>query len=223
MLKIFFHYVALELKILCRSRADWIQPLLLYLLTISLFGITLSGEKELLSQVGAVVLWVAILFSMLTLSENMLRKDIEEGWLNQLKMSPNPLWLFLLGKGVAYWMVIGFGLIASLPIIAVWLYFSFNMVIGLAFIYLITTPALIVLLLFGLSLTVGLPKPGLLLGLLLLPLCIPVLILGQSAVRVLQTNQWPSFECALLGAITIITVMFLPVLSAFSLEQTCDA
>ena len=124
MLKIFFHYVALELKILCRSRADWIQPLLLYLLTISLFGITLSGEKELLSQVGAVVLWVAILFSMLTLSENMLRKDIEEGWLNQLKMSPNPLWLFLLGKGVAYWMVIGFGLIASLPIIAVWLYFS---------------------------------------------------------------------------------------------------
>tara|TARA_R110002110_G_scaffold33533_1_gene114805 strand:+ start:120038 stop:120709 length:672 start_codon:yes stop_codon:yes gene_type:complete len=222
MLKVFFLYIGLELKILCRSRADWIQPLLLYLLTISLFGITLSGEKEILTQVGGVILWVAILFAMLTLSENMLRKDIEEGWLNQLKISPTPLWLFLLGKGVAYWLVIGLGLLASLPIIAVWLYFSLNMALGLAFIYFIATPALVVLLLFGLSLTVGLPKPGLLLGLLLLPLCIPILILGQSAVRVLQANQWPVFESALLGAITIVTVMFLPILSAFSLEQTCD-
>jgi len=223
MLKIFFHAVSLELKILCRNRADWIQPLLLYLLTISLFGITLSGEKEVLSRIAAVILWIAILFSMLTLSENMLRKDIEEGWLNQLKLSPNPLWLFLLGKGAAYWVVIGLGLLASLPIIGIWLCFNINMALGLAFVYFITIPALIALLLFGLSLTVGLPKPGLLLGLLLLPLCIPVLILGQSAVRALQVNQWPTFECALLGAIAIITVMFLPILSALSLEQTCEA
>lgn len=222
MLSNLLRYIGMELRILCRQPADWVQPLLLYVITIALFGFSLSNQANLLKEIGSVVIWVAILFAMLSLSENMLRKDIEEGWLNQLKMCETPLWVFMLGKAIAYWCMVLFGLFISLPIIAVWLYFDLSVLWGIAIVFLIATPALLVTMLFGLSLTVGLPKPSLLLGLILIPICIPLLILGQSAIQNLQSEHWPGFEYALLAAISIVTVMFLPFLSALSLKQTSE-
>lgn len=215
-------YIRMELKILLRQPSEWMQPLLLYTITIALFGLTLSNQTELLQEVGGVVIWVAILFAMLSLAENIFRKDIEEGWLSQLKLSQTPLWIFMLGKAIAFWCVIFLGLMISLPIIILWLSFDLAMLSGMALIFMIATPALMVLLLFGLSLTMGLPRPSLLLGLILVPICIPILILGQSAIHQLRLASWPAFELAILGAISIVMVMFLPILSALALKQTSE-
>lgn len=222
MIKVLAHYFTVELKLMLRNKGDWIPVLLLYSLTIALFGFSLSRETELLIRVSPVVIWVAVLFSMLTMSELALRKDLEEGWLSQLKLSPYPLWLFMLSKALAYWLLLGLGFIVLLPLVSFWLYFDASLAIGLGIVFLITTPALILLMMLAASLTVGLPQPGLLLGLLLLPLYTPILILGQSAVATLQLMQKPIFEGALLAAISILCALFLPFLCSLTLQQTSE-
>lgn len=211
-----------ELILLMRNKGDWIPVLLLFSLTIVLFGFSLSQEKTLLSQASPTIIWVAILFSMLSLSELTFRKDLEEGWLSQIRLSGNPLWLFVYSKALAFWALLSFSFVVLLPISILWLYLEPNLILPVLFIYFITTPALIFIMLLGVALTIGLPQPGLLLGLLLLPLYIPILILGQSATAALQYHNWPAFECAMLAAVSIVCIIFAPFLIGLTLQQTSE-
>lgn len=219
----FIETLKYEILLLLRNKGGWVPVLLLYSLTIALFAFSLSKNQALLLAAGPAIIWVAVLFSMLTLSELTLRKDVDEGWLSQLKLSGQPLWLFILAKGLAFWLILSSGFLLLLPVVAFWLYLKFSILIGIGFIYLITLPSLILLMLLGVSLTVGLPQPGLLLGLLLLPLYVPILILGQSAVATFQYGQWPGFEVGFLGAISMMSILFLPLLTDLTLQQARES
>lgn len=223
MLMTFIETLKYEILLLLRNKGGWVPVLLLYSLTIALFAFSLSKNQALLLAAGPAIIWVAVLFSMLTLSELTLRKDVDEGWLSQLKLSGQPLWLFILAKGLAFWLILSSGFLLLLPVVAFWLYLKFSILIGIGFIYLITLPSLILLMLLGVSLTVGLPQPGLLLGLLLLPLYVPILILGQSAVATFQYGQWPGFEVGFLGAISMMSILFLPLLTDLTLQQARES
>lgn len=211
-----------EWLLFARRKADWIPVLLLFGLTVVLFGFSLSNHREILAEVGPTIIWVSILFSMLSLSELTLRKDVQEGWITQLRLSAQPLWVYILAKAIAFWSLLTLSFILMLPIILSWLYLDLNMVGGMLIIYTIATPALILIMMLGSALTVGLPQPGLLLGLLLLPLYVPILILGQSALQGIQNEQWPRFESALLGALSLVCIICLPYLIDVTLQHTSE-
>lgn len=223
MFRSFLAYIQVEFNILLRNKGEWLHVLLFYAITLALFGFSMTQTAALPAAVGGAVLWVALLFSMLSLSHSVLRKDLEEGWLEQLKLTPYPLWLFLLAKMIAHWLTVGLGLLILLPLGLIWLNFPLSLLWGFGIIYLLATPALMMMVLFGASLTLGLPQPGMLIGVMLLPLYVPVLILGQSALQVLhQGGPWPAFESALLAALSIVSIVCLPYFSALSLQQTSE-
>lgn len=211
-----------EWMLLLRNRADWIPVILIYSITIALFGFCLSREQDVLRAANSVILWVSILLSMLTMGEFCFRKDAEEGWLTQLRMSATPLWMVVLGKALAFWCLLSIGFVLTMPVIAMWIYLPMAAVLPTVLVYSITLPALIFLMMLGVALTVGLPQPGLLLGLILLPLYLPILILGQSAVQTIQLLSWPVVELCLLGAISILCTLFLPMLTALTLQQSSE-
>src|SRR5690606_41363352 len=85
-----------DLRLLWRRRGDALQPALFAVLVVVLFSLALGGEAELMAQVAAAVLWVAVLLSGLLALDTLCRRDAEDGSLEQWMLAPVPLaWLVL--------------------------------------------------------------------------------------------------------------------------------
>ena len=67
-------------------------------------------------------------------------------------------------------------------------------------------------------LTLGLRNAGVLILLLVLPLCIPVLIFGAGAVAAIDTGLSPRAHLYLLGALLLLTSLGAPIASAAALR-----
>ena len=83
---------------------------------------------------------------------------------------------------------------------------------------LIGTPGLSFLGSIGAALSLGLQSAGALISLMILPLLIPVLILGTLAVDAASTNMPFSVYLYLLLALSILASFFGPLASAFALR-----
>jgi heme exporter protein B len=147
---------------------------------------------------------------------------MEQGSLEQLLLSPHPLWWLILSKSVALWVASSIPLILVMPLLGLAMHLSFleNSVLMLS--VLVGSPALTLVGVIGAALTIALPRSGVFLGLLLLPLYIPILILGESAVVSLFSNEWPQFQLALLGAISIVALTFAPHAASAALKVAMD-
>ncbi len=171
-----------DLQLAWRNRGDMVNPLIFFMLVATLFPLGVGPSPDLLAAMAGGVVWVSALLASLLALDNLFRSDYEDGSLEQLMLSPLPLWLVVLTKVVAHWLVTGlplallapvvglmFGMpVASLPVVVA------TLVVG--------TPLLALIGASGAGLTVGLRKGGVLLSLLTLPLYMPVLILATAAI-----------------------------------------
>ncbi len=89
----------------------------------------------------------------------------------------------MLAKVLAHWLFSGLALVLMSPLFALMLGLPARCIPVLLLSLLLGTPVLSLLGAVGAALTVGLKRGGLLLALLILPLYIPVLILGSGALQ----------------------------------------
>lgn len=162
-----------------------------------------------------------MLTSLLSI-DTLMRIDQEEGILEQLALSDYPLWWLLLAKSVAVWLASCLPLVLLVPVMASALYLTWDESFILGITLLVGSPALSFIGILGASLTVGLPRAGLLLMLLLLPLYLPVLILGESALEATVTQGWPIFQIALLLAFSLLSMMLAPLAASAALKAAMD-
>src|SRR6185436_6485214 len=107
----------------------------------------------------------------------------------QMLLSASPLWLIVAGKVFAHWLVSGLSLVLLSPLLA--LQYGLDAVsIGIVpLTLLIGTPVLSLIGAIGAGLTLGLRGGGVLLSVLVLPLYVPVLIIGAGAVEAAQSGM----------------------------------
>ena len=121
--------------------------------------------------------------SNLLTSDAVFRSDFEDGSLEQLLLSPQPLYLSVLAYTLAHWLVTGVLLALLSPLFALMLNLPPQAVGALAGSLLLGTAVLSLVGAIGAALTVGLKRGGMLISLLILPLYMPVLIFGSAAVK----------------------------------------
>jgi heme exporter protein B len=133
--------------------------------------------------------------------DRLFKSDHEDGSLEQMMLSPHPIFILVLAKIIAHWMVTGLPLIFIAPLLAVLLHLNENSYSALMLTLLLGTPILSLLGAIGVALTVGLKKGGVLLSLLVLPLYIPVLIFATSAIDTAAMNLPYSGQLAIIAAL----------------------
>ena len=74
----------------------------------------------------------------------------------------------------------------------------------------------------GAALTLGLRGGGVLVSLLVLPLCIPVLIFGAGAVEAVTSGMSVVSNLSLLGAILLFALVFTPLVAAQALRISME-
>lgn len=180
---VFCLLLARELRLLVRRPAELLNPLVFFAIVIALFPLAVGPEAQLLQTLSPGLVWVAALLAVLLSLEGLFRSDFEDGSLEQWVLSPHPLALLVLAKVLAHWLFSGLALVLLAPLLALMLGLPGQCVPVLMLSLLLGTPTLSLLGAVGAALTVGLKRGGLLLALLILPLYIPVLILGSGALQ----------------------------------------
>jgi len=151
------------------------------------------------------------------------RSDFDDGSLEQLLLSPQPLYLSVLAYIAAHWLITGLLLALVSPLFALMLNLPGAAIGSLVASLLLGTAVLSLLGGIGAALTVGLKRGGMLISLLILPLYMPVLIFGSAAVKAAVTGAPVGPYLALLGAMLSLAIALAPMAIAAGLRISIDA
>lgn len=211
---IFIAVIRRDLLLAFRRRADVLTTLFFFVIVVSLFPLSVGPEMKTLRIIAPGVVWVAALLASMLSLQRLFAADYQDGTLEQMLLSPQPLALIVLGKIVAHWMVSGLPLALMAPILGL----QFDLppaALGILFVALLLgTPILSLIGAVGAALTLGLRGGGVLLSLLVLPLYIPALIFGAGAVEAHIAGVSPEGHLSLLAALLIITGLATPWVTA---------
>tara|TARA_R110000737_G_scaffold325120_4_gene338370 strand:+ start:2789 stop:3472 length:684 start_codon:yes stop_codon:yes gene_type:complete len=199
-----------DMMIAFRHRDDIINPLLFFIIVVTLFPLGVGPESTILSRIAPGIIWVAALLSTLLSLDRLFKSDHADGSLEQMLLSPHPVFILVLAKIVAHWLLTGLPLILIAPLLAVLLHLHESSYSALMLTLLLGTPILSLLGAIGVALTVGIKKGGVLLSLLVLPLYIPVLIFATSAIDSASMNLPYNGQLAIIAAIFFASLTLAP-------------
>jgi heme exporter protein B len=140
----------------------------------------------------------------------MFKSDFEDGSLEQLLLSPQPVYVMAMAKVVAHWLVAGLPVALLSPILGVMLSLPSDGYLALILSLLVGTMGLSLIGAIGAALTVGLRGGGLLVALLVLPLYVPILIFGVSTVYAAVQGIAFGGYIAMLGGFTMLALILSP-------------
>lgn len=199
-----------DLILAWRRRADVLSTLFFFVIVVSLFPLGIGPETQLLRSIAPGVVWVAaLLASMLSLGR-LFANDYHDGTLEQMLLTPQPLYLVVLGKVLAQWLVAEIPLVLIAPLLGMQFDLSKETLLILFLTLLLGTPVLSLIGSIGAALTLGLRGSGVLISILVLPLYIPVLIFGAGAVEASIMGSSPQAHIYLLGAVSVLSLVFAP-------------
>jgi len=209
MFNIFFAILYYELLIFLRDKQTLFYALGFFILVTFLFPIALSPHPDLLQKFAPGILWVAALLASLLTLENWLDSDLDEQALEQLLLSSHPLPWLIAAKMLAFWLAAILPLILVTPLLGLMLHLSWLEMGVLMLSLLAGTPALIALGATCKTLILRLQQ-GALLGLLVLPLVLPILILGINTL-IASRLAFPLWgNLAFLSGLSLLSLCLLP-------------
>jgi len=211
-----------DLILAMRRRTDVLTTLVFFVMVVSLFPLGVGPETDMLRKIAPGVLWVAALLSSMLSLSRLFSADYLDGTLEQMLLVPQSLSVLVLGKMVAHWMVSGLPLVLLTPILGLQFDMSVEAIGVLMLGLLLGTPILSMMGAIGAALTLGLRGGGVLLSLLVLPLCIPVLIFGTGAVGAVTSGLAFSSHLSLMGSMFVLAMTFTPWVTAQALRISME-
>jgi heme exporter protein B len=215
-----YRFTQRELRLLARQKADWLNPLLFFVIVLSLFPLGVGPEPNLLRIMAPGIVWIAALLSVLLAAERLFKDDYRNGVIEQLVAAQQPLLSFVLAKLITNWLSTGLPLVLLSPLVALLLNIDQASLTAMVFTLLLGTPLLSLLSVMGAALTVSADKGGILLALLILPLYIPLLIFASAAMEAASMALPYHGQLAIMLAMLLCAMALIPlaVISALKLN-----
>jgi len=218
----FLQIIRRDLHLAFRQGMDSMMVVMFFVIAVVLFPFGVGPEANILARIAAGVIWVAALLSSMLSLERLFQTDYEDGSLELLTLSPMALEIIVLAKVVAHWLTTGLPLIVAAPLLAVLLNMNAEgfpiLILALA----LGTPSLSLIGAVGAALILGSRRGGVLLALLILPLYIPVLIFGVSAVDAVVGGFEARAQLLILGGFLLGALALSPWAAAAALRQAVE-
>src|SRR5689334_13834164 len=211
-----------DLLLALRRRSDVGTALLFFVIVASLFPLGIGAEPNLLRAIAPGVIWVAALLSSLLSLGRLFAADHADGTLEQILLGASPLGVVAAAKTLAHWLISGFPIAIVAPLLALQYDLDASLYGVLALSLLLGTPVLSLIGAIGAALTLGLRGGGVLLALLVLPLYVPVLIMGAGAVELSAAGMGGRGQLLLLAAMLVVSAVFAPLAIAAALRISLE-
>lgn len=220
MIRIFRHLVMRELRLALRQGTDVAMVVSFFVITVTLFPLGVGPEPNILARIAAGVVWVTALLAVMLSLERVFQSDYEDGSVDLLLLTPAPLELVVLAKITAHWLLTGFPLIITAPVLAALMNMPASGYVVLIGTMALATPTLSLIGAVGAALTLGARRGGVLISLLVLPLYIPVLIFAVAAVDAAITDLTSRPHLLILGAMLAAALPLAPWAAAAALRHS---
>ena len=217
-MKKFNRLILRDIHIVVKGASDAGAALLFYLLAIIMFPLSSGTDATLLTSIAGGAIWVAALFSSLLSLDRLFRSDFEDGSLEQIVLSGISLETIVLSKCFAHWLTNGLPIVILSPILSliIGLDFSYWWILGLTL--LLGTPSLTLIGATPAALSCAIGKGGVLTALIILPLMLPVLILGSGAITAEISGLGGIGHIYALAAILPLSLLAVPFLASKALR-----
>lgn len=207
-----------DLVLVWRRRGDALQPVMFAVLTITMFPLALGADPVLLARIAAGVIWVAVVLAGLLSLDTLFRSDLDDGSLEQLLLSPQPLALLMFAKVLVHWLTTALPVLIAVPLFAAMMQLDSKVFAVLVWSLLLGTPLLSLIGAVIVALTVGMKRSGMLLALLALPMYVPVLIFGAGSVMVAAQGLPYIGALMVLAAALALALVLAPLAAAAALR-----
>ncbi|WP_431311309.1 heme exporter protein CcmB [Parahaliea mediterranea] len=212
-----------QLVLALRRPVDIGNPLLFFAMVVALFPLGLGPAPGTLATFAPGILWIVALLANLLTADNLFRGDFDDGSLEQLLLSPQPLYTSVLAYVLSQWLVTGALLALLSPLFALMLNLAPGAIPTLVCSLLLGSGVLSLVGGIGAALTVGLRRGGMLVALLILPFYMPVLIFGSAAVQAAVIGAPAGAHLAILGAMLCLALALAPLAIGAALRISVDA
>lgn len=218
----FLAVVRRDLRLSLRQGTDSLMTLVFFVIAVVLFPFGVGPEPNVLARIGSGVVWVAALLASMLALERLFQTDFEDGGLELLALAPMPLEGTVLAKVVAHWLTAGLPLVVVSPLLGLLMNIPADVFPTLVLALLFGTPALSLIGAVGAGLILGARRGGVLLSLLVLPLFIPVLIFGVSAVEAAAQGLPAKASLLILGGLALGALALSPWAAAAAIRQALE-
>ena len=209
-----------ELRIAVREGGAVGTALGFFLILVALLPLGLGPDLKLLSRIAPGVLWIGLLLAALLSLGRMFETDHEDGSLEVMATGPLPLELVAAVKSLGHWLSTGIPLVLLAPALGLLLNLELDAYPVLIVTLFAGTPAISFLGAIGAALTLRARRGGMLIALLVLPLYVPTLIFGISAIAAVVTPPG-SFGASflMLSATSLASLVLGPVAAAAAVRM----
>jgi heme exporter protein B len=198
---------------------DSLMAVVFFVLACVLFPLGVGPEPQTLSRIASGIICVAALLAAMLSLERLFQSDFDDGSLEQMALSPQPLAVVVLAKVAAHWLTTGLPLIIASPLLAVLLHLESRAFPALVGALAIATPSLSLIGAVGAALVLGARRGGMLLALLILPLYIPILIFAVAAIDAAALGFPVRPHLLLLAGLLSAALVLAPWTAAAALRQ----
>jgi len=219
----FMTVLSRELKLTVRRRQQWLNPLFFFVIVVSLFPLGVGPSGTTLSLIAPGVLWVAALLALLLSLDTLFSSEHRDGTLEQLVLCSQPLSILVLAKVTAHWLVSALPLVVLAPLLGLLLHLNTTALPVLMLSLALGTITLALLGAIGAALTTGLRYGSVLVAVLVMPLYVPVLIFGTSAVSNAAAGRPAEGQLWMLAAMAMVSLALAPWAIAASLRVAVSA
>ncbi len=212
-----------DLKLSVRAGGGAMIGVLFFMTVVAVIPFGVGPDLNLLARIGPAILWIGALLAALLGLDRLFQAEREDGSLDLLLMQETPLVLTVLVKCLAHWLATGLPLVLASPLLSLFMNMDVSAIGATMLTLLVGTPAITFIGAAGAAIAVALPRGGLLVSILVLPLAIPVLIFGVSAVYAAVQEPAPFLPPFLfLTALTLVFAVIGPVAAAAALRVSTD-
>lgn len=214
-----------DLRIGIRAGGGALVGVLFFLAVVAVVPFGVGPDLKLLARIGPAILWIGALLASLLGLERLFQADREDGSLDLLMLAADrhPETLTVLVKCLAHWTASVLPLVVASPLLGLFMNMEATAIGATTLTLLVGTPAIAFIGAVGAAVAVALPRGGLLVSILILPLTVPVLIFGVSASYGAVNDPQPFLPPFLiLVALTLFFAVIGPLGAALALRHATD-
>lgn len=214
-----------DVRVGVRAGGGALVGVVFFLAVVAVIPFGVGPDLNLLARIGPAVLWIGALLASLLGLERLFQLDREDGSLDLMVMAGERHLTAqsVLVKCLAHWTASVLPLVAVTPLLGLFMNVAPAGLAAATATLLVGTPAIVFVGAVGAAVAVALPRGGLLVSVLILPLVIPILIFGVAAVRGAVADPDPFLPPFLiLLALTLFFAVIGPLAAAVALRWSGD-
>lgn len=212
-----------DLKLSVRGGGGALIGILFFLTVVAIVPFGVGPDLKMLSRIGPAIVWIGALLAALLGLDRLFQAERDDGSLDLLLMQETPLVVTVIVKCSAHWAATGLPLVIASPLLGLFMNMNEREIGATTLTLLAGSPAITFIGAAGAAVAVALPRGGLLVSILVLPLTIPILIFGVSASYAAVQEPAPFLPPFLiLIALTLCFAVIGPTAAALALRNAGD-